>query len=109
MLDKAGVAYLHLSDTNAWAGKPDMPRFLAAVKPYFSGALIANGGITPPAAQELVAGGSVDVIAFGRPFLANPDLPARIRGGGPFNEPRSIGWYGGSAEGYTDYPSLQSI
>jgi NADPH2 dehydrogenase/N-ethylmaleimide reductase len=56
-----------------------------------------------------VAGGSVDVIAFGRPFLANPDLPARIRGGGPFNEPRSIGWYGGSAEGYTDYPSLQSI
>jgi N-ethylmaleimide reductase len=109
MLDKAGVAYLHLADTNAWAGKPDMPRFLAAVKPHFSGALIANGGIRPPAAQELVAGGSVDVIAFGRPFLANPDLPARIRGGGPFNEPRSIGWYGGSAEGYTDYPSLQSI
>jgi NADPH2 dehydrogenase/N-ethylmaleimide reductase len=108
MLDEAGVAYLHLADTNAWAGKPDMPRFLAAVKPHFSGALIANGGITPPAAQELVEGGSVDMIAFGRPFLANPDLPARIRGGGPFNEPRSIGWYGGSAEGYTDYPSLQS-
>src|SRR5258708_30318531 len=86
-----------------------MARLRAAVKPCFSGAVIANGGITPPAAQELVAGGSVDVIAFGRPFLANPDLPARIRGGGPFNEPRSIGWYGGSAEGYTDYPSLQSI
>jgi N-ethylmaleimide reductase len=108
MLDECGVAYLHLADTNAWAGEPDMPRFLAAVKPRFRGALIANGGITPDAAQELVGAGAVDMIAFGRPFLANPDLPARIRSAAPFNEPRSVGWYGGLAEGYTDYPSLPS-
>ena len=48
------------------------------------------------------------MVAFGRPFLANPDLPERIRIGGPYNEARSVGWYGGSEEGYTDYPSLKS-
>jgi N-ethylmaleimide reductase len=106
LLDGYGLAYLHLADTNAWAGKPDMPRFVAAVKPHFKGALIGNGGITPEAAQELVGDGTLDMIAFGRPFLANPDLPARIAQAGPYNEPRFVGWYGGSAEGYTDYPSL---
>jgi NADPH2 dehydrogenase/N-ethylmaleimide reductase len=48
------------------------------------------------------------MVAFGRPFLANPDVPARIRQGGPYNEPRPVGWSGGSAEGYTDYPALQA-
>jgi NADPH2 dehydrogenase/N-ethylmaleimide reductase len=108
MLGRFGIAYLHLADTNAWAGRPDLPRFVSAVKPHFHGPLIANGGITPPAATELVAKESVHMVAFGRPFLANPDLPERIRTGGPYNEMRSVGWYGGSEEGYTDYPSLKS-
>jgi 2,4-dienoyl-CoA reductase-like NADH-dependent reductase (Old Yellow Enzyme family) len=68
MLDKRGVAYLHLADTNAWEGKPDLPRFLAAAKPNFCRTLIANGGITPTDANELVGGGAVDLIAFGRSF-----------------------------------------
>jgi N-ethylmaleimide reductase len=106
MLSGYGLAYLHLADTNAWAGSPDMPQLLAAAKPHFGGALIGNGAISPEAAQALVADGSFDMVAFGRPFLANPDLPARIRQGGPYNEPRYVGWYGGSDEGYTDYPAL---
>jgi N-ethylmaleimide reductase len=105
MLDGYGLAYLHLADTNAWAGSPDLPKLLEASRPHFRGTLIGNAGITPAAAAELVASKALDVVAFGRPFLANPDLPARIRRGGPYNEPRAVGWYGGSEEGYTDYPT----
>jgi N-ethylmaleimide reductase len=63
---------------------------------------------TPLAAAEWVAKETVHMVAFGRPFIANPDLPERIRAGGPYNEMHSVGWYGGSEEGYTDYPSLKS-
>ena len=108
MLDEYGVAYMHLADTNAWAGQPDMPKILDVVRPRFRGILIGNGGITPDAAKELVATGALDMVAFGRSFLANPDLPARILQGGPYNEPRNIGWYGGTREGYTDYPALSA-
>jgi N-ethylmaleimide reductase len=107
MFNSFGLAYLHLADTNAWAGKPDMPRFIEAVKEHFSGALIGNGGISPDAAEKLIAEGFLDMVAFGRQFLSNPDLPERIRAGGPYTDPRSIGWYGGAEEGYTDYPALQ--
>jgi N-ethylmaleimide reductase len=108
MLEGYGIAYLHLADTNAWAGAPDMQRILKIVKPHYKGVLMGNGGMNPPDGEKLVADGSLDMVAFGRPFLANPDLPARVKQGGPYNEPRYVGWYGGSAEGYTDYPMLQS-
>jgi len=106
LLDSFNIAYLHLADTNAWAGEPDLPRFVAAVNPYFRGSLIANGGISPIAGEALVGGDVIDMVAFGRPFLANPDLPQRISRGGPYNQPRPIGWYGGTEEGYIDYPTL---
>jgi len=106
LLDGYGLAYLHLADTNAWAGSPDMPKLLAAVRPNFRGPLIGNGAITPEAAGELVGSGALDAVAFGRPFISNPDLAIRIRHGGPYNEARDIGWYGGGAEGYVDYPAL---
>lgn len=108
MLATYGIGYLHLADTNAWAGAPDMQRILEVVRPRYTGVLIGNGGMSPPDAEKLVWDGSLDMVAFGRPFLANPDLPARIGQGGPYNEPRPVGWYGGSAEGYTDYPALQA-
>jgi N-ethylmaleimide reductase len=47
-----------------------------------------------------------DLIAFGRPFIANPDLGARLRQGGPFNTPERATFYGGGDAGYTDYPRL---
>lgn len=84
----------------------DLHGLLEVVRPRFRRVLIGNGGIAPEAAEKLVATDSLDLIAFGRPFLANPDLPEPIRQGGPYNEPRNIGWYGGTAEGYTDYPTL---
>lgn len=101
-----GLAYMHLGDTNAWAGSPDMPRMLKVVKSHFKGCLIGNGGISPDQAKQMVDSGDLDMVAFGRQFISNPDLPSRIKQGGPYAEARYVGWYGGSEEGYTDYPAL---
>ena len=72
----------------------------------FDGAFIANGDFTPEEAAEWVASGKADAIAFGRLFIANPDLPARIAAGGPYATPDRASFYGGSRVGYTDYPTL---
>lgn len=108
-LQTAGLAYLHLADTNAWTGAPDYARMLPIVREHYRGPLIVNAGITPERAADIVSSGEADAVAFGRLFLANPDLPARIRAGGPYNSPRSVGIYGGSDTGYLDYPSLESV
>ena len=70
--------------------------------------MIAAGGFTPEAAARAVAGGSVDAVAFGRLFIANPDLPRRIQLGAPLNRYDRTTFYGGDARGYTDYPALEA-
>jgi N-ethylmaleimide reductase len=107
-LQTAGLAYLHLADTNAWTGAPDYERMLAIFREHYRRPLIVNAGITPERATDIVNSGEADAVAFGRLFLANPDLPARIRAGGPYNSPQPIGIYGGSDMGYLDYPSLDA-
>ncbi|MGX1127934.1 2,4-dienoyl-CoA reductase-like NADH-dependent reductase (Old Yellow Enzyme family) [Streptomyces glaucescens] len=62
---------------------------------------------TGPAELELVENGTADLIAYGSLFLANPDLPARLAQGGPFNTPDPATFYGGDAKGFTDYPTLE--
>ncbi|MDN5569091.1 MAG: alkene reductase, partial [Paracoccus sp. (in: a-proteobacteria)] len=57
-------------------------------------------------AAAWVQNGQADAVAFGRDFIANPDLPARIAQDGPYNEPDPDTFYGGGAKGYTDYPTL---
>jgi 2,4-dienoyl-CoA reductase-like NADH-dependent reductase (Old Yellow Enzyme family) len=108
-LGRAGLAYLHLADTNAWSGSPDYDKMLMLFREHYRGPLIVNAGITPDHAARIIAGGEADAVAFGRLFLANPDLPARIRQGGPYNTPRSIGAYGGTDIGYLDYPTLEAV
>ena len=106
-LQTAGLAYVHLADTNAWTGAPDYERLLPIFREHYREPLIVNAGITPERAAEIVNSGEADAVAFGRLFLANPDLPARIRAGGPYNSPRPVGIYGGSDTGYLDYPKLE--
>ena len=108
MLQELGVAYVHIADTNAWAGRPDLPLLLEIVRPHFSRALIANGGLLLDQAAALVAQGAVQMVAFGRRFIANPDLVSRIRTGAPLAESRPVAWYGGSEQGYTDYPRSEA-
>jgi N-ethylmaleimide reductase len=68
--------------------------------------LIANRGYDLARANELLASGAADAVAFGVPFLANPDLPERFRRGASLNEPDRSTFYGGGEAGYTDYPFL---
>ncbi|WP_413458911.1 hypothetical protein [Herbaspirillum huttiense] len=106
MLDGYGIGYIHAADTNAWGGNKDMSRMLEIIRPNFAGMLIANAGLSFEEAEQLIVSGKADMAAFGRQFIANPDLVARIAQGGPFNEPDPFTFYGGDEIGYTDYPAL---
>ncbi|KUN09438.1 alkene reductase [Streptomyces yokosukanensis] len=81
----------------------------AHFRPLFDGTLIANVELDAERAARLVASGLADVVAFGRPFIANPDLPARLATGAPLTD---IDWttvYASGARGYTDYPALAAV
>jgi 2,4-dienoyl-CoA reductase-like NADH-dependent reductase (Old Yellow Enzyme family) len=76
------------------------------LKAAFGGVYIANEKFTKAAAEQVIAAGEADAVAFGKLFLANPDLPFRLAADAPLNTWNSATFYGGGAEGYVDYPSL---
>lgn len=80
-----------------------------ALKKAFGGVYIANEKFTPETAQAAVSSGQYDAIAFGKAFIANPDLVKRIRIGAELNAPDTTTFYGGDARGYTDYPVLEAV
>ncbi|MFD8754889.1 alkene reductase [Kitasatospora sp. NPDC059577] len=102
-LEPVGLAYLHVLEG------PDRELTLE-LRERFTGTLVLNPFTHPeatgPDALALVEEGTADIIAFGALFLANPDLPARLAAGGPFNTPDTATFYGGDHRGYTDYPTL---
>ena len=80
-----------------------------AIQAGFEGSHIANGGYTAEEARSRINAGKCDLVTFGRPFIANPDLPERLRYSAPLNEWDANTFYGGDERGYTDYPTLQDI
>ena len=111
-LSGKGLAYLHVVRPNSHTadGKDDSADTIVKdMRAAFDGAFIANGNFSPEEAAEWIDAQRADAITFGRLFLANPDLPARIAAGGPYNEPDESTFYGGASDGYTDYPSLQKV
>lgn len=105
-VSKRGIAYLHI--LRGQPGQKVTDDVQAAARNNFKGTLIGNRGYTPEEAAQSISAGQNDAIAFGTLFISNPDLPARIRQGGPFNTPhpdRSTS-YGPGLAGYADYPSL---
>ena len=101
-----GVAYLHIAEPD-WAGGPDLTEeFRAQLRDAFRGTLIFCGNYHAADADTLVAQGTADAVAFGRLFIANPDLVERFRQDAELNTPDSTTFYGGGAHGYTDYPTL---
>ncbi|QUS38047.1 alkene reductase [Tardiphaga alba] len=108
-INECALAYVHIADTNAWVGEPDLRQLIEMFRPAYRGSLILNGGIAPNHAEELVNSGRADAVAFGRLFLANPDLLQRIRLGGPYNAAFKEGAYGGDDHGYLDYPRLDDV
>ncbi|WP_278413641.1 alkene reductase [Stutzerimonas kunmingensis] len=104
ILQTIGVAYVSLAEAD-WDSAPELPSsFREAVRAAFSGAIIYAGKYTPERAAAAVEAGWADLIAFGRPFIANPDLPARIANGWPMNPLDASSMYGGTEKGYIDYP-----
>lgn len=101
-LNKRRFAYLHVVAPPAGSG-PDVP---ALVRQHFSGTLMLNGGYDRARAEAELAQGRADMISFGKSFLANPDLPERLRSGAALNEPDSSTFYSGGEKGYADYPAL---
>ena len=84
----------------------DQPRLGPALKHAFGGVFIANQGLTAEAAQQALAAGEADAFAWGKLFIANPDLPRRLSSGAELNRPDMATFYGGTEKGYTDYPTL---
>ena len=102
------IAYLHVIEGDM-SGKP-MPRFdYAALKRLFGGLVIANNNFDRPRAMTAVTEGHADMIAFGKPFISNPDLVIRLLLGAPLATANHDTFYGGGEEGYTDYQLLRSV
>ena len=100
------LAFVHVVE-GATGGPRDIAPFdYAALRAAFGAPWMVNNGYTRQMALDAVAGGTADLVAFGRPFIRNPDLGRRLREDAPMNELRPALLYGGGAEGYTDYPAL---
>lgn len=103
------LLYVHVLDSSPYAGYD----VLAQARELYPGTLMGNEGFSEEwgvsEAAERVADGRIDLVAYGRRFIANPDLPRRLREGAPLNEPDQATFYGGDAHGYTDYPTLDEV
>jgi N-ethylmaleimide reductase len=105
-LNALGPVYIHLVDHSA-IGAPTVPDSMKATfRTVFKRTLILSGGYDAARAESDLAAGKADLIAFGRPFLANPDLVARLKAGVALNAPDMSTFYTPGPKGYTDYPSL---
>ena len=113
-LDRRALAYLHLVEPTVRDREiltdvdPRAEALMAAIRATFRGPLMLAGGYTRALAEQALASGRGDIIAFGRPFIANPDLPARLALNAPLNEPDPTHFFGGDERGYIDYPALAS-
>ncbi|MBJ3774679.1 alkene reductase [Acuticoccus mangrovi] len=107
-----GLAYVHFIEPRAsGAGQAevdhqDTPSAADLFRPLWPGVLITAGNFTRESAEGVVERGAADAVAFGRHFIANPDLPKRLKQAAPLNPYNRATFYGGGAEGYTDYPAL---
>lgn len=108
-LDEAGIAFLELRELGPEGtyGASDVPRQSPFIRKHFSGPLILNSDYDFDRARQDMESGLADGISFGRPFLANPDLPRRLELGAPLNEALMATWFTQGEDGYIDYPSLE--
>ena len=108
VLNDIGIAYLSLAEAD-WDNAPDLPEtFYKAVRQEFRGVIMYAGKYTTDKAVKVLNAGDGDIFGFGRPFIANPDLPARIENNWPLNSVDPTTMYGGTDIGYVDYPSYSN-
>jgi N-ethylmaleimide reductase len=110
-LHKLGIAYVHVIEPrvkgNTLIKEGAQPVAAGQMKKDFQGNILAAGGFEPDTAEDILEKGEADLVVFGRHFIANPDLPKRIKLGLPLNPYDRATFYGGDAHGYTDYPFYQ--
>ncbi len=106
-INKRAPMYLHLSEPDWAGGTPYNDGFRQKIRAAFDNTIIAAGGYTAEKAEKNVKAGYIDAAAFGRDYIANPDLAERIHQGAPLNEQHPATFYGGGTQGYTDYPFLK--
>jgi len=105
-LSPLGLAYLHVVEAVTGSEAGQAPLIAPLLRRAFKGPLILNGGYTHALARSAIASGQADLISFGAAFLANPDLPERLRRQAPLNPADRKTFYGGDERGYTDYSTL---
>ncbi|ADQ84189.1 alkene reductase [Methylovorus sp. MP688] len=106
VLSPLGLAYLHAVEGGMGGGEV-APFDFNVLRKHFKGPYIANLAYDKAKGNAAIASGHADAIAYGVPFLANPDLVERFRQDAPLNAPDQASFYGGTEKGYTDYPTLQ--
>jgi len=108
VLDRLRPVYLHVIEGQTGGPRDFDPSFdFVALRSRFHGAYLANNEYTLALANQRIGNGEVDLVSFGRPFIANPDLVERFGANAPLNSLDPATLYGGGAKGYTDYPKLE--
>jgi N-ethylmaleimide reductase len=106
VLEEQEISYIHLSEAD-WDDAPVVPdSFRDSLRRRFANTIIVAGRYDYVGASRILEAGHADLVAFGRPFVANPDLPRRLRLGLPLAKPETSSLFGGGAAGYTDYLAL---
>ena len=103
------LVYLHVVEGSTGGPRDNLPFDYGSLRKRFGGTYIANNGYDLALANEVLGRNAADLIAFGKPFISNPDLVERFKRGAPLNAPDQSTFYGGGAKGYTDYPTLESL
>lgn len=106
LIDSFNLAYLHISEPDWAGGKPLTTEFRQKIRDSYHGVIIGAGAYTAEKGDKLIRDGLIDAVAFGRSFIANPDLVERFAKNAPLNKPNPATFYGGNEKGYTDYPFL---
>lgn len=101
-----GIGYIHLSEAD-WDDAPQIPEaFRHELRSVYGGRIIVAGKYDAARAETILQAGLADLVAFGRPFIANPDLPARYAHGIPLAAMDATTLFGGDERGYTDYAAV---
>ncbi|OYT11304.1 MAG: hypothetical protein B6I19_11685 [Bacteroidetes bacterium 4572_114] len=110
-LNGYNLAYLHLSEMMSPETRLDKPEksTVPFYRKIFNDTLISCGGHSLESATRMLENNEADLIAFGKPFISNPDLVERFRQGAPLNEPDKSTFYHGGAKGYLDYPLMEQV
>jgi len=103
------VVYVHLVNHQSMGAPAVAPELVEAIRNQVKGVLLLSGGYTPETAEAALQSGKADLVAFGRPFIANPDLVERFETGAPISQPDYTTFYTPGEKGYIDYPVLAAV